>query len=124
VPLDEPLKNVMNEGRIISVGFDLNEPNVENRTGLYSYNAKSLSLNYATLWGLFHFNGYEPMISKHNNEATLGFPRESVSYEVFNKTPLPYDYFRKWGVRWYVVSRNVELPRHVGLIRNVRADNT
>jgi hypothetical protein len=73
-----------------------------------------MGFNYATLWGLQYFAGYEVLVAKENLEATLKLEGRSVC-NVIPGTKLnipeiaPLDYFRNWGVRWYVIDKKVPL---------------
>jgi len=111
VPLNEPLKDLLTDGRIASVGFSYND----NEKGkLQGYTAPSLGFNYASLWGLDHFAGYESLVTKKNSNAALhlnyyaSFPvTPGVPLDV--RSQLPLEYLREWGVKWYVVDGNVAL---------------
>lgn len=115
VPFEEPLEHIINDGRFISLGFSLNEENPGNWT-LYAYTAPSLTQNFATLWKLYNFTGYEPLMSKDTAKATLGLDRDSFSKYLYNQYDIPFDYFRSWGVKWYVVSNNVKAPDNNDLL--------
>lgn len=91
VPLEEPLVDKLKGGRIVSLGFRYDEP----------YTLNSIGFAYATMWGLYHFAGYDPLISKDNNDACLGLNYHAIYTDT---TTIPFDYFRTWGVKWYVVS--------------------
>jgi hypothetical protein len=64
VPFDEPLKDVFKDGRIIAIGFNIWEPDKKNLKGFSYHTAATLGFNYPTLWGLYAFAGYDPLVSK------------------------------------------------------------
>lgn len=117
IPLEEPLKDELSEGRIISLGFNIWDPhnkNIESK----SNTAPTLGFNYATLWQLYHFAGYEPLISKENSNASL-----KLNYKaIYTKTDIPLDYFRKWGVRWYVVPSTYNLGKYSSDLKEYKRD--
>ena len=109
VPFDEPLKRTLVDGRIVSVGPDVRHDGDQT---LWGHSVPSIGFNYATLWGLYHFGGYDGLLPEKNFRVTLGMNWRSD----FNVAPgtvldfkeeVPLDYLRKWGVRWYVIDRNV-----------------
>lgn len=92
IPLEEPLLNVIHDGRIISIGYKFQD----------QYFANGICYNYATLLGMFHFAGYDPLRTIDNSTACLGMDY-IASYD--NKSgDIPLDYFQNWGVKWYIVS--------------------
>ncbi len=93
IPLEEPLKDKINTGRIISMGYQFED----------QYFANGICFDYATLWGLYHFAGYEQLITQETSTACLGL-NYIASYEI-EKDKFPIDYFRIWGVKWYIVSK-------------------
>ena len=108
IPLEESLKSKINNGRI--VGFN----------DYYTYNYQETSdfigSNYATLWGLYHFAGYEPLISENNSKASIGLNEDATMYlykALWNDGRINtlIDYFRKWGVKWYIINRESILQR-------------
>jgi hypothetical protein len=115
VPLQEPLKDTLTAGRIFTIGFPLLYENPEGSPIFLHNTSASLAQNYATLWGLYHFGGYtDPLMSKDNLYATLGISREgypNFDPDYFQKA---YNYFRTWGVRYYVTDKNVFLPKKYG----------
>lgn len=130
-PFDEPLKARLTEGRIVSAGPDvvMDDERVEPGNTV-----PTLGYNYAMLWGLHHFGGYEALLSKKNLAASMGLINNSI-FNVPDNTPLdftadvPLDYLRKWGVRWYVVNSRIPLkgidglePMHSDQFRNVLYD--
>ena len=95
VPLQEPLADELRTGRYISIGYEAERPRV--------FTAPTLGFNYATLWGLQGFGGYEPLVSVITHKATLKLDYEAVLSPDKDRIPLPY--LRLWGVRWYIVNR-------------------
>lgn len=112
VPFDEPLKNILRDGRIATLG-----PSYVNQDifpGLYGYTAPFLGFNYATFWNLYHFGGYEPLLLQKNAMACLYLNYKSnftigrnVSFE--NQMML-VSYLRTWGVKWYIVDKQLYYP--------------
>lgn len=111
VPFEEPFKEKINNGRII--GFD----------SYYAINmlepSDFIGSNFATLWGLYHFAGYELLISKDNLKACLNLNGDAIMYLYKglwenNKINERINYFRQWGVKWYIVNKEtilqVKLP--------------
>ena len=94
LPLKETFQDKLIGGRIISIGFDKLQNNLT---------APSLGFNYATLWGLDYFAGYEPLISSENLEACLGLNYIAI---IKSDDSIPVDYFRKAAVRWYIIPKN------------------
>jgi hypothetical protein len=120
VPFDEPLKDVLANGRIVSIGFNFYNDDIENGK-LYGYTAPSLGYNYATLWGLYHFGGYERLISTQNSNASLGLNYHSIipvepGFPLDMPSYLPLFYFREWGVKYYIIDKNVYLRDIGGLV--------
>lgn len=94
VPLEEPLRERLAQGRIFSLGYRF-----ENlRT------ANALAFNYATLWDLYHFAGYDPMVPQANLRVSRGL--EQVASFQGPPGQLPVEHLRRWGVKWYVVSND------------------
>jgi hypothetical protein len=118
VPLAEPLQQELTGGRIVSLGL----PTVmEGNKRIYGYSVPQLGFNYPTLFGLDGFGGYELLLSDKNSEATFGLRERSVfvaqpGVAVRPAADLPLDYLREWGVRWYVVDRNIPLAGMDGLV--------
>lgn len=99
LPLEEKLTDELTGGRIISVGSWTSAP--ENN---YAYlTAPTLGFNYATLWGLDYFAGYEPLIPATNAEACLNLNHTAI---IESGDPIPIDYLRKAAVKWYIVPKN------------------
>jgi hypothetical protein len=123
VPFDEPLKGTLHDGRIVSVGPDVVRNGDQT---LWGHSVPSLGFNYATLWGLYHFGGYDGLLPEKNFRTTLGMNWRSD----FNVAPgtvldflnaVPKGYFRTWGVKWYVIDRQVEVT-NLGDLRLVASD--
>lgn len=111
IPLYEKLEEPLKKGRIITIGPKYF--NLKVFPGLYGYTAPYLGFNYATLWGLYHFGGYEPLLSKKNHLICLGLNYSSnLSIDTarisFEDQKLLLEYFRKWGVKWYIVEKNIK----------------
>lgn len=111
VPFAEPLQKKLGDGRIVSVGLDVFK---DGEKALWGHSAPSLGFNYATLWGLYHFGGYDGLLPERNFQATLGCNWRSD----FNVAPgaaldvaaeVPLEHFRIWGVKWYVIDSRVPL---------------
>lgn len=105
LPLEEKLKNKLIDGRIISLGFDTWTPTPKNNTPYFT--APTLGFNYATLWGLDYFAGYEPLIPAANNEACLGLNFTAI---IKSGDLIPVAYLRKAGVKWYIVPKDKADP--------------
>jgi len=103
LPLEEKLKDKLTEGRIISIGFDTWASSPQNN---HSYlTAPTLGFNYATLWGLDYFAGYEPLLPLANYKACLGLYFIAI---IRPDEPIPVDYLRKAAVKWYIVPKEKE----------------
>jgi hypothetical protein len=111
VPLEEPLQNFLSQGRIVSVGHDVIH---DGDKTMWGHSLSSIGFNYATLWGLYHFGGNDALLPLKNFDATLGCNWRSD----FNLPPattlkfdedVPLEYFRAWGVRWYVVDSSITI---------------
>lgn len=102
VPLTEPLKNQINNGRMLGIkGYSC---------GFVYECSDFIGASYATLWGLYHFAGYEPLISKENNKACLDVNEDAVMYLYQglwnnNKINDRISYLRQWGVKWYILNK-------------------
>src|SRR6185369_7937425 len=116
-PFTEPLKERFASGRIVSAGPDV----VWDGERVVPGNSLPiLGYNYAMLWGLQHFGGYEALLSGENFNASLRL----INNSIFNVAPdtalnfstdVPLEYLRKWGVRWYVVAGQIPLAGTDGL---------
>jgi hypothetical protein len=110
VPFDEPLKEKFTDGRIVSASLD---DVFDGEKIVPGFSAPLLGFDYATLWGVFHFGGYDPMVSEKAQVAALGIKNNPVynlpANEPFSMPPETFAYFRKWGVKWYVVNNAIPL---------------
>jgi len=130
-PFEEPLKERLADGRIVSAGPDVVW---DGERVVPGHTVPTLGYNFAMLWGLYHLGGYEALLSEKNLHAALDLTNNSI-FNVAADTPLnfssdvPLDYLRKWGVRWYVVNSRIPLkgaeelePVHGDKFRNVLYD--
>ena len=129
-PFDEPLRNIMSDGRVVSAGLD---DVWDGEKIIPGFSAPLLGFDYATLWGLFHFGGYDTMVSEKTRLATLGIKDNPVynlpANEPFRIPSDTLEHFRKWGVKWYVVDKAIPLSNndtfkvfHSDRYRNVLID--
>jgi len=74
-------------------------------------NTLFLGFNYATLFDLYHFAGYEVLISDNNLKHALMLNNSAYLFSDNLFAPLKEDleYFRNWGVKWYVVAKDVPI---------------
>jgi hypothetical protein len=107
LPLRESARFDWRDGRLATFGFD-------SAPGERGPTAAGLGFNYATLWGMWHFGGYEPLASVTSRLATLQLNLEAS----FLGPPRPelVEYLRAWAVRWYVVDPRVD-DRGGGVLR-------
>lgn len=101
IPLEEKLQNKLIGGRIISLGFDKWSTFQESNQAYLT--APSLGFNYATLWGLDYFAGYDVLLSPRNAEASLGLNYNAV---IGSNESIPVENLRKAAVCWYIVPKN------------------
>ncbi|MBT0666561.1 hypothetical protein KI809_19805 [Geobacter pelophilus] len=110
LPLTEPLKATIADGRIISASLD---DVIRGDKLIPGFSAPYLGYDYATLWGLFHFGGYDPLVSQKGGKASLGIKNNPVfnlpADEPFYIPQETLEHFRKWGVKWYVVNKAIPL---------------
>jgi len=105
LPLKDELVSKLTNGRVITLA-----PNPEGKEDYTFFSnfcfksAKMLGFNYATLWGAYHFAGYDPLISSEIDDVCLGLNHSAIYY---NKD-IPFDYLRKWGVRWYITPKGLD----------------
>jgi hypothetical protein len=109
IPFSEPLKELLSNGRIVTVGV---VPPEEGGKVIHGYSLPHLGFNYATLWGLHHFAGYEVLVAEENFRTALKIEYNSVCNVMPGSTVnipeiAPLDYFRSWGVRWYIVDSSL-----------------
>ena len=109
VPFDEPLRNILRSGRIVTLGP--NYANYKVFPGLYGYTSPYLGFSYATFWELYHFGGYDPLLLERNAKTCLNTNYKSnlnidanMSFE--DQMKLVY-YLRTWGVKWYIVDKQL-----------------
>ena len=110
VPFDEPLKETLADGRIVSLGL----PTVmAGQKRIYGHAVPQLGFNYPTLFGLYGFGGYELLLAKKNVQATLGLRGRSaiiVDDGPLDLEKLPaLEQFRGWGVKWYVIDSAIQI---------------
>ncbi len=98
VPLEEPIRSDLSQGRIISAAFDTWTFTKYNDHPYMT--GPTMGFNYATLWKLDHFAGYEPLLPGNNAIATLGLNFSAILPEKFIDN---LNYYRAAGVRWYIV---------------------
>lgn len=115
-PFDEPLKEMLSNSRIVTV---------VQADSSYDNTIRLLGFNYATLLGLYHFAGYETLVSEDNLKAAMGLNYSADFYmdkdSSFNPSSGDLDYLRKWGVKWYVLDKKVRLQKS-GVLEKVYDD--
>jgi hypothetical protein len=97
-PLQEELRDTLEGGRILTYGFDTWCRSTSNDRPYQT--APTLSFNYATLWGLDYFAGYEILLPSTNSKVTFGLNITGILRS--NLSP-PMDVMREAGVCWYIV---------------------
>ena len=103
IPFTEPHQDELKRGRILSFNIDFEGSPLSN----------CLCYNYASLWGLFHFSGYDhPFILKNNYRSSLDY-MVRIRYDNFKSESFPIDYFRIWGVKYYIMKKRQRLFRQV-----------
>jgi len=107
LPLSEPFAAVIGQDRVASVGFDVGT----------AYSSRTLGYDYAALWGLYQFAGYEPFLSQDNENATFGLNYDAMiargqgaDARVDDLAP-----YRAWGVRYYVLPTGAPSAAFVAL---------
>jgi hypothetical protein len=92
VPLREPLRERFGSGRILTLGWQGGR-----------YTLPTVGYDYATLWELHYFGGYDPLVPERNLKFTYVLDYTAV----LNRRPeeINIQYLRFWGVRWYIVTR-------------------
>lgn len=90
LPLREPLLESFSQGRIVSVGFAAHDRET----------LPAMGFSYASLWGVDQFGGYDVLVPGTNQAITLNLN----FHNSLAKLPLPLEYLRSWGVRWYIVA--------------------
>lgn len=106
VPYREPLSETLGNGRIVTV-IDSSTMNNDDKQ-MYL-----LGFNYATLFDLYHFAGYETLVLDKNQKASMDLNSSADMYldrdTWFSPSLEDLQYFRKWGVKWYVLDKAVRL---------------
>ncbi len=121
-PYLEPLAAKLNSGRIATIVYEnsLEEANHNKITPL-------LGFDYATLFDLYHFAGYELLVSEKNLHTANDLNYSAYLYVdrdmPFNPAVTDLAHFRKWGVKWYVLARNVRYDTFGALEPVYRDDN-
>lgn len=98
IPLNEPLSDILSNGRILSLGFDeyfFSLPEGQGVTVL-----PTLGFNAATLTGLDYFAGYDLMVPDQTAISTLHLNHSAI---LERSQEIPVDYLRACGVNWYLV---------------------
>lgn len=122
-PFEEPLKKMFSSGRIVSAGPDVVW---DGERVVPGNSVPTLGYNFAMLWGLNHFGGYEALLSERNLAASMSLINNSI-FNVATGTALdfasdvPLAYLRKWGVQWYVVNNQIPVKGAYG-VRLVYSD--
>jgi len=88
-PFTEPLAGKLTDGRTVTLKLDMNDP----------FTSRSMGFNYATMWNIYHLGGYDPLVPRENFRRSLGLNYIST----FRSPQIPIDYFRLWGIRYYVM---------------------
>ena len=109
-PLAEPLAPLLRGARIASLG---------RRPAAPARYAPGLGFNYATLWGLDHFAGYDPLVPAGNFAEAYGVNEDALLDEEV-LAPGFAERLRRWGVRWLVVGAD-DLPRYADVLRRAGA---
>ncbi len=99
VPLHEPLRPMLATSRTVGVGGC--------RLVEKLWTAHTMGYDYATLWELHYFGGYDPLVPLANLQLTLGLDYQAVLCG--DPARIPVDYLRQWGVAHYIV--NLDRPR-------------
>jgi len=93
-PITEPLRDKLSSGRLFSLGY------VAGRDS----DPGGIVFNYATLWGLYHFAGYDAFVLKANYDAAQKLTYLSSYCGVIHPNTIAY--FRRWGVNRYVIKKS------------------
>lgn len=96
LPLNEEWISNFKNDRIITVG-NIQDRFVTTRT---LHSAETLGYNYATLFNLYHFAGYDPMVPRLNNYVCYGI-NHAASFD----QDIPLENLRTWGVKWYISTK-------------------
>lgn len=92
-PLQEPLKDRLREGRVLSVGYRFEDQDDADSTGFA----------YASLWGLNQLSGYDPLIPAANRKVAALTDNFTASFSAPPEELSP-ERMRRWAVKWYVVA--------------------
>ncbi|MBT0666553.1 hypothetical protein KI809_19765 [Geobacter pelophilus] len=117
IPYTEQLQEKLSTGRIVTI--------VSQETDDQDKQPYLLGYNFATLFGLYHFAGYETLVSRANLEAALernGSADFFVDNNMFAPDPSELEYFRHWGVKWYVLEKQITIPES-SILRTVYRGN-
>ncbi|MDD2856445.1 MAG: YfhO family protein, partial [Desulfuromonadaceae bacterium] len=117
VPFDEPLKVDLSDGRIVSIiQKDINENSLGKAEG---FTTPLIGYDYATLWGLYHIGGHDSLVPEENfsvfevdYDSTFKVRQGSTLDEELNNS---LEYFRLWGVRWYIADGAFPVSKVAGL---------
>lgn len=110
IPLSEPWVEELGEGRVASLGFKFYTEN-----GIRGFTAPSLGFNYATLFEVMQFSGYDTLASKEHayNSFNTWFDaliplRAPWSFRP-TRDNVMLNHMRMWGVRWYIFDREAPI---------------
>ena len=107
-PFKETLSG-LTDGRIISIG------SANDRM-----TTKTLASNYASLFGLYHLGGYDPLTPMKNLKNTFGW---TYLYPYNTEGSIPITHLRDWGVKYYVVLSNNANSRSVERYKKELSEN-
>lgn len=94
-PLEETRSDLLSQGRVMSFGE--HEGRGEGRAyGVAGY-------NFATLGGLYHLAGYDPLVPLQTALKTAWLNYSSILALQPRDLQKQVEYWRGWGVRWYLV---------------------
>ncbi|MFA7402481.1 MAG: hypothetical protein WC007_00700 [Pelobacteraceae bacterium] len=116
-PFNEPLRSSLGTGKIVSAARDVVW---DGEKVLPGFTAPLLGYNYATLYGVYHFGGFDTLLSEKSLAATIGL-RNRAAFDVAPGASLdigsdvPLEYFRSWGVKWYFFEKSIPLENPAGL---------
>ncbi|MFA5161447.1 MAG: hypothetical protein WC421_04295 [Elusimicrobiales bacterium] len=91
IPAREPRAAMLSTGRILTLGYRPCETDA----------MPPLGFDYATLFGLYHFAGYDTLRALKNDWICFGLNVSSYWEEPLSEQRLLV--LRVWGVRWYVL---------------------
>ena len=96
VPLHEPFRPLLQASRTITIGCRGHAGQFEKLQTL-----STLGYDYATLWQLHFFGGYDPLVPSRNFNLTFGLDYNSVLCT--KPGSVPVDYLRHWAVGSYLL---------------------